>query len=137
MNSGFVFGAGAFTCLLASSEALHLAHNTNVGLNLPGLVTFLVFGVMGCLFYAFGVMAFKRSVKPLVAFVLGIVAMLIQEAFIAAFKAHTDLDLSQNGLLNASFAGLLGAVAQLTLPLIVCAFLAPLLGRRANYSLKR
>jgi hypothetical protein len=126
MNSGFAFGAGAFAWLLGYTEVLYLIHNTNDGIRISRLPIFLVFAALGWLFYSFGNRVFKRSSHWLAAFVLGIASMFIQSMIIQSASTSelvSTLDVN-------SFSSLLRAIAQLTLPFLICSFLAPLAGRR-------
>jgi hypothetical protein len=129
MKRGFIFGFGAFVCSAVYWEVLYIVRTGHVGFILSRLSTFVLMFVLGWIFYSLGAKLFKRNVTLLVAFALGVIAMLIQEAFTAAFISHTHLVLDHEALVNASWSDQLSALAQLFLPFSVCAFLTPLLGR--------
>jgi hypothetical protein len=130
MGPGFIFGVGAFISSAVYWEVLFLVRNGHVGSILSRLSSFVVMFVLGWMFYGIGAAAFKRNVSSPAAFALGVVAYLIQAAFTAAFIAHTSLVLTHESLVGASWSEHLRALAQLFVPFAICAFLAPIFGRR-------
>ncbi|MEP6482849.1 MAG: hypothetical protein ABJB01_00265 [Rudaea sp.] len=133
MKAALTFGLGVFVCAIVISQTEHLIRAHELAPIFPGLPGFFICFIMGWFFYTIGAAVFKRNVSALVAFSLGVVAMLIERASIANFLAHTTLDLDSRDALNNSPSGdLVSACAQLFLPIAVIAFLTPVLGRRKN-----
>jgi hypothetical protein len=133
MKVALTFALGVFVCSLVASQVEHLIRAHELAPVIPRLPGFLICSVMGWLFYAFGSAMFKRNVSTLVAFALGVVAMLIERAVMANSYVHTTLNVdSRNDLINAPTGELLSACVQLILPIAVVAFLTPLLGYRKN-----
>ena len=133
MKAALSFGIGVFACEIVVSETQYLFQMHEMASIIHALPGFLVYLFVGWVAYAIGAAVFKRNVSVLVAFFLGVVAMLIQRAFMANFAARTTLNLnSRDALINSDFGDLISACAQLLLPIIVFAFLAPAIGRRRD-----
>jgi hypothetical protein len=135
MKHGLMFGLGVFVCTLVFREIRQIVHDGQLQPIWAGFAAFLIYSALGCIGYWTGSALFKRNVSSLMAFIFGIVAMLIETAFSLNFFARTTLDLNQEALRNASFEDLFGALAQLLLPLIICAVLTPVLGYRKDLTI--
>jgi len=128
MNSAFAFGAGVFAWLLGYTEVLYLIHDTEDGMRVSRLSIFFLFVVLGGLFYILGNRLFKRSSHWLVALACGILSAFIQSMVTqSASTAELVSTLDTN-----HFGSLLRAVTQLVVPFLLCSFVAPLAGRRAQ-----
>jgi len=132
MKQAFLFGLGAFVGVAMYWEALFIIRNRHFGWITAPLASFFLMLVLGWILYGLGSATFKRNVVPYAAFLLGVVAVLIQSAFSAHFIAHTDMDFHHEALVNSPWSDKITALGNLFLPFAICTFLAPLLGSKVS-----